>query len=212
MLRTTLRLFCALAFMLVSAGALAQEFSADVVDLKGSNLNLNKIYVGKDKVRVNANESGNAMGPGAIIIDEAQKIHIGLIPQQHMYMEIPMTMYPRALRLFHVSDVNDACPQWKAAIEEMKGNKYGTCTKLGSDSLNGRSAVKYQGTSTDGKTSYIWVDTKLHCVVKTEDANSSMELRNIKEGAQPASLFEIPSDYTKFDMGSMMQRGQYGKP
>jgi hypothetical protein len=33
-----------------------------------------------------------------------------------------------------------------------------------------------------------------------------MELRNIKEGPQPASLFEIPSDYTKFDMGSMMQR------
>jgi len=205
-LRTTVRLSCTLTLLLVAAAALAQEFSADIADLKGSNLNLKTIHVGKDKVRVDAESEGNSMGPGAFIIDEAQNKHIGLLPQQHMYMEIPMTMYPRALRLFHVSDVNDACPQWKAAIQEMKDNKFGTCTKMGSDSLNGRSAVKYQGTSTDGKTSNIWVDTKLHCVVKMEDANSSMEMRNIKEGPQPASLFEIPSDYTKFDMGSMMQR------
>jgi hypothetical protein len=33
-----------------------------------------------------------------------------------------------------------------------------------------------------------------------------IELTNIKEGAQPASLFAIPAGYTRFDMGAMMQR------
>jgi hypothetical protein len=33
-----------------------------------------------------------------------------------------------------------------------------------------------------------------------------MELRNIQEGSQPASLFEIPAGYTKFDMGGAMRQ------
>jgi len=44
--------------------------------------------------------------------------------------------------------------------------------------------------------------------VKWEGKNASWELRNIQEGSQPASLFEVPAGYTKFDMGSMMQRPQ----
>ena len=35
--------------------------------------------------------------------------------------------------------------------------------------------------------------------------STSFELQNIKEGSQPDSLFAIPSDYQKFDMGNMMR-------
>jgi hypothetical protein len=67
--------------------------------------------------------------------------------------------------------------------------------------------VEYEGVSNKGEKSHIWVDTKLRCVVKTDGGTGGgIELRNIQEGSQPASLFEIPSGYTKFDMGSMMQR------
>jgi hypothetical protein len=41
-----------------------------------------------------------------------------------------------------------------------------------------------------------------------------MELRNIKEAAQPAELFQIPADYKKLD-ASQMRQGmpqQNGKP
>jgi hypothetical protein len=31
-------------------------------------------------------------------------------------------------------------------------------------------------------------------------------LRNIQEGTQPASLFEIPDGFTKMDLGGMMQQ------
>jgi len=45
-------------------------------------------------------------------------------------------------------------------------------------------------------------------VIKTDHGSGSFELRNIQEGSQPASLFEVPVGYTKFDIGSMMQRPQ----
>jgi hypothetical protein len=77
---------------------------------------------------------------------------------------------------------------------------------MGSDSLNGRSSVKYEGVSNQGEKSHIWVDTKLRCVVKTDEAAGGFELRNIREASQPASLFEVPAGYTKFDMGGMMRQ------
>lgn len=77
---------------------------------------------------------------------------------------------------------------------------------MGSDSLNGRDTVKYEGVSKKGEKMHVWVDTKLHVVVKTDEGG--FELRNIQEGSQPASLFEVPAGYTKFDMGAMMQQRQ----
>lgn len=85
---------------------------------------------------------------------------------------------------------------------------WGGCTRVGNDTLNGRSAIKYEGVSNKGEKGYIWVDTKLHCVVKTEDTSGGIELHNIEEGSQPASLFEIPAGYTKFEMGAMMRQRQ----
>ncbi len=37
-----------------------------------------------------------------------------------------------------------------------------------------------------------------------------MELTNIKEAPQPASLFEIPADYQKMDMSEMMKKMRPG--
>jgi hypothetical protein len=192
--------------------ALAQEFSADVVNLKQSNDRMKKVYAGKDKLRIELggrSEASDPMGSVALIVDETQNRSMALLTDRHMYMEAPpMMTKPVILHLWRVEDVNDACPQWKKVSDETTRGKsnWGSCTKIGSDTVNGRSAVKYQGTSTDGKTSYVWVDTKLHCVVKTEESTGGLELRNIQEGPQPSSLFEIPAGYTKFDMGSMMQR------
>jgi hypothetical protein len=122
-------------------------------------------------------------------------------------MDLPIAMTSvTALQIWRVSDVNDACSQWKKVVEQLKTKKkFGTCTRIGGDSVNGRDAIKYQASSTDGETSFAWIDTKLRCVVKWETSGKGVEMRNIREGAQPASLFEIPANYTKFDMGSMRQ-------
>jgi hypothetical protein len=212
MLRRTLRFVCLVALGLAGSLVLAQEFSADVVNLKQSNDRMKKIYGGKDKLRIELGGRGEAsdpMGAVALIVDEAQNRSIALMTDRHMYMEAPpMMTKPVTLHLWRVQDPNDACPQWKKVSDETTRGKsnWGSCTKIGSDTVNGRSTVKYQAVSSDGKNGYAWVDTKLHCVVKMEDSTSGVELRNIQEGSQPDNLFEIPAGYTKFDMGSMMQR------
>jgi hypothetical protein len=189
--------------------ARAQEFSADVVNLKGNNAGMKKVYAGKDKIRFET-ESGNAMGPSALILDEAQNKYTVLMAERHLYMDAPPVMArPLIDKFWRVSDVNDACPQWKKTAEQAGTDKnWGSCTKVGGDTVNGRSAVKYEGVSTKGEKSHVWVDTKLHCVVKIDGATGGFELRNIQEVSQPASLFEIPAGYTKFDMGAMRQRPQ----
>jgi hypothetical protein len=37
---------------------------------------------------------------------------------------------------------------------------------------------------------------------------ATMELTNVKEGAQPASTFEVPAGYRKMDLGGMMGGGK----
>ena len=52
------------------------------------------------------------------------------------------------------------------------------------------------------------MDTKLRCVVKTDEAAGGSKLRNIHEASQPASLFEVPAGYTKFDLGGIMKQSR----
>ena len=188
--------------------ALAQEFSADVVNQKSDNVGMKKVYSTKDKVRFEVQGGNPAMGPSAVIFDDAKHTYIVIMSAQHMYMDAPVTMVkPIMAHFWRVDDVNDACPEWKKTAEEAGTDKnWGSCTKIGNDTVNGRSTVKYEGVSNKGEKSHYWLDTKLHCVVKTEEGANGIELRNIQEGSQPSSLFEVPAGYTKFDLGGMMQQ------
>lgn len=210
MFRQIFRFSCFVLFVVLAHMAIAQEFSADIFTSKNGGMGLNKVYAGTDKVRFEVQNGNAAMGPAAIILDVTQRKYTVLMPQRHMYMDAPAMMTkPLITKFWRVDDVNDACPQWKKSIEEAGSlNNWGSCTKIGSDTLNGRSTVKYEGVSSKGDKNYVWVDTKLHCVVKTENQSDSLELRNIQEGSQAASLFEIPAGFTKFDMGNMMQQRQ----
>ena len=214
MLRQIVFSSCLAGLLAIGQLALAQEFSADVVNLQREG-GLSKMYVGKDKVRMEMKEkSGNGgMNSGALIIDTVQKKNIVLMAERQMYMELPQgQMTPMAQNFWRPPDPDDACPQWKemaakVAERSRSAKQLTSCRKVGTETLNGRSAIKYEGTSSDGKTGNVWVDSKLRFVVKTLGSEGNgFELRNIQEGSQPASLFEVPAGYTKFDMGGMMQQ------
>jgi hypothetical protein len=64
---------------------------------------------------------------------------------------------------------------------------------VGNETVNGRSAVKDEATNSGGEPSSVRLDPKLRFPVKRQGKSSAGELRNIQEGAQSASLFEIPS-------------------
>ena len=202
-----MRCVCFIVLLVIAQVALAQEFSADVVNTK-DNGGMKKLYAGKNKVRFEVDTGNAAMGPTAVILDETQNRYTVLMSARQMYMDAPVTMVkPLITRYWRVEDVNDACPGWKKTAEQAGTYKnWGSCTKVGSETLNGRSSVKYEGVSNKGEKNHVWVDTKLRCVVKTDEGAGGFELRNIREGSQPSSLFEVPAGYTKFDMGGMRQQ------
>ncbi|HTC56154.1 MAG TPA: hypothetical protein VK706_07080 [Candidatus Sulfotelmatobacter sp.] len=205
MLRWITRVSCFYALMLAASFAMAQaEFSAEIVDLqKPGTPTQAKIYFAKDKMRI---ESQTASAHGsAVIINYATQTGSVLMAQQHMYMEMPMQAQTQrmgyATAFFRTGDVENACGDW-----QKMGHEGSSCHKVGSDTVNGRSTVKYETTNASGDVGHFWLDPKLRFPVKWEGKSNSGELRNIQEGAQPASLFEIPAGFTKMDLGGMMQQ------
>jgi Domain of unknown function (DUF4412) len=205
MLRSMTRISCFLALTFAASFALAQaEFSADIVDLqKAGTPTQAKIFFAKDKIRIEAQTMG-AHGGGAVIMNFDTQTAIVVMAQQHMYMEMPVQAQGQRMAytsaFFRTGDVENACGDW----QKMGHNQGSSCHKVGNETVSGRSTVKYETTNASGEVSHFWLDPKLRFPVKWDGKNSSGELRNIQEGAQPASLFEVPAGFTKMDMGGMM--------
>lgn len=202
-------IFCLALFSLLTTAVLAQQdFSAELVNNSEKNASdLTKIYASKDKMRIEG--QGQNGHSGTLIINFAAQTTDILIPERKMYIESTSGQGPGSRRMFNffrATDVENACDEW----QKMATKPGGKCQKLGNEVVNGRSTVKYQGTTAEGDVSYVWIDPKLRFPVKWQGKNSGGELRNIQEGAQPASLFEIPSDYQKMDMGKMGMPGMAG--
>ena len=200
---TPARMLCFASCLLASSFLFAQsEFSAEVVSNRHhGNAEPAKMYFGKDKLRIEGQDP-NGHGGGTIILNMSTHTSVILMPQQHMYMEMPeeMVNQRKAYDFFRVHDVENACSDWLA----QERNKGGSCHKVGTETVNGRSTVKYEGTNAEGKSGAVWIDPKLQFPVKWQDkGGSGGELRNIQEASQPSSLFEVPAGYTKFDMGNM---------
>ncbi len=142
------------------------EFSAEIVDLqKPGTPTQAKIYFAKDKMRI---ESQTASAHGsAVIINYATQTGVVLMAQQHMYMEMPMQAQSQrmgyASAFFQAGDVENACGDW-----QKMGHQGSSCHKVGNDTVNGRSTVKYETTNASGDVSHFWLDPKLRFPVKWE--------------------------------------------
>ncbi len=201
------RIACVAILCMACTAVFAQEFSADMVSNEGRSATEHtaKIYVIKNKMRVDG--MGDKTQQGSVVMNYDTQMITIIMPQQHMYMETrfdqgPMAQQQHKLMFFQAIDVENACPDW----HKMTDKQGGSCTKVGDDSVNGRSAVKYTTTDTDGKTGTVWIDKSLRFPIKWETKDGAGELKNIQEGSQPSSLFEPPAGYQKFDMSNMMNR------
>ncbi len=201
--------FLALVFAMIFTASFARaqtEFSADIVDLqKPGTPTTAKIYFAKDKMRIEPSANGPRSG-GAVIVNFGTQTSMVLMPQQHMYMEMPAQSQSQRMSytnaFFRAGDVENACGDWQK-IEHAEG---GSCHKVGNETVNGRTTVEYEATKASGDLNHFWLDPKLRFPVKWQGKNSSGELHNIQEGTQPASLFEPPAGFTKMEMPGMMQQ------
>jgi hypothetical protein len=82
---------------------------------------------------------------------------------------------------------------------------------IGKETVNGRETEKWEFTQQrNQKTSRSvqWYDPKLKLAVREELPGGYIrELKNIQEGAQPVSLFELPQGYSKKEMPAQQQKG-----
>ena len=199
--------FCArnlrpLAFVVLLAGSVfAQEFSADMVNARTDGFSSGgKLYVSNQRVRFESDRESAGGGKPIMIMDFAQHTNTMLMPAHHMYVSYPQGR-GMTIPIWRLTDVNNACAEWEAFAAQLRTeSKVKSCQRTGNDTLNGRSAVKYVITSTDGKVSTVWIDPKLRTLLKREAPDGTIELKNIREGAQSASLFEVPPGYQKMEM------------
>lgn len=176
--------------------AMPQPFSADMVTnvAKGEQAT-GKFYFSPPKTRMDMNARGRDV---TVISDSKTQIGYILMPQQHMYMEShgsqSSPMAPRIPEVDTNFDPNNPC----ASRPDV------TCKKSGTETVNGRVCDKWEFTNKNGATTTSWIDQKLHFPIKTRNADgASVEFSNIKEGAQTASLFEVPAGYRKLDIPAM---------
>ena len=205
------RRFSAAAFLMLVVAALAvaqtsPEFSADMqMKTKGEEAFNGKIYFAGGKIRTDMNTEGQEMRH--ITDVNAQRAYTIMVGQ-NMYMEHdlksanPMTARgPRTPELRKL-DLNNPCA----------GTEY-SCKRVGAESVNGRSTVKWEFSLKGKHEMFMWVDQKIPMAIRTLLADGSqIDLLNLKEGRQDPTLFQIPSGYQKLDMGNLMRGMPAGDP
>lgn len=179
----------------VCAAAFSQvEFSADVFNMSGGTKQTTKIFVGKDKLRVESGHAGDQSAPE--ILDLNTRSARLVVADRKSYMQAPEGLsLQRGYAFFRAENADSACAQWQKLVL-LPGS---SCRVAGQATIDGRAATEYEGKFPDGDLTHVWIDSKLNFPVKWDGKNGGGELRNIKEAPQPASLFEIPSDYKKIE-------------
>jgi hypothetical protein len=147
-----------------------------------------KIYVDGNKRRTDQGNGGNIV----ILRGDLNKRYI-LTPSSKTYIEAPLD--PRLL---------ETTADWAKRLGIVH-------EKVGTEEINGELCDKYHYSSDPKKmldaqkpmmprrnvTGFIWVGQTTHMLLKSEDAISTAEWKNVKLGPPDASVFELPTDYKK---------------
>jgi len=175
-----------LQVMLVLGAAAGElEFSADVqTTVKGVTTG-SKMSFGGDKWRLETTAAGKTT---VSIARQDRKLVWVLLPEQQLYME--QKMKPE---------------QQRGLTQRMAGEL--KRQKLGSETVNGMVCDKYEVTYKEGaKRSklYQWMSADGWPVRSAAlDGSWRTEFNNIKKGAQPAALFEVPAGYNLINVPGM---------
>ena len=196
--------FLALALLLLSAFAYAQlpQINPFTADLQISTTNpqanvqeiTGKVYAGNGHVRMNMESGGHST---TLITDFATKTTDVLLIDQKMYIEhkVDALRGQKDMMTDSIKPYDPANP----CVNEPDV----TCKKIGVEQVSGRTSDHWEVTDKQGRVTNLWIDQQLHLPIKVVTKDATMLLSNIKEGEPDASLFTIPADYHKIDLGGM---------
>ena len=190
-----------------SLPAAAEEFSADIASTNATAPSaawLGQLHVENDKVRFEKSD----MPDGFFVSDTAAPAAFFVKPAPKVFMDANQTT--QLTQLLVPIDPNDPCRQWQTmAVLTGAADKGGqwVCERVGEETIDGRKATVYRATSPTNRQNSAWIDPQLKFVLRIRtDDGTTIELRNIQKGPQVASLFEIPSNYRKFDPKLLIER------
>lgn len=209
-LRTILVLLTFAASTLVFAPARAQEFSADVttLDAEGQFSAAGKLSVSSGKVHFETPDVPNAF---FLVRNNPNGAYL-IRPAQRVFMDAGQSS--RVILLFVSVNPDDPCAQWLAmnklariTDQNSQQEPQWRCDPVGSEMIGGRNTVRFQAVTLDGRRRTGWIDPLLRFPLKiAAEDGTTFELRNIVEEAQPASRFEIPPGFIKFDPRQLIER------
>jgi hypothetical protein len=172
-----------------------KEYTADMVNVKTGKV-MQKIAVTPDKVYSESfNDTGKREGLAIVRLDQ-KKMYM-VMEGEKSYIEVPFNK-----DTFSIADLN-------------MGMTKVTREKVGTESVNDYTADKFKTTASGmgvSITSYQWVAPEFDPMpVRTESQGQIQEMRNIKTGRPDASLFEVPSGYTRNTEMENMMKGMMGR-
>lgn len=163
-----------------------------------------KIFVGNGHMRLEMAAGGHE---SATITDFATRTIDMLLIEQKMYIEHTASQMARRGGGAKLSDgLKPYDPEHPCANQPDV-----TCKKIGVETVSGRTCDHWEVTDKNGKVTNVWIDQKLHFPIKLASEDSTILLSNIKEGEPNASLFRVPSDFQKMDVGDKTPR-PVGRP
>ncbi len=173
-----------MAFMLclIPIGAWAAEFSAQVVSSLEGRETRGKVYVKDKNLRLEMGGSRSMI----TILRSDKGVAWSIMPEKNMYLEIPLT-------LEMIRDLGQFAQD------------HAKMTSLGRETVGDYLCDKYK---TEFKTNggsvkhYMWIAQKLGVPIKivSLDNSFSREYRDIKEGAVPDAVFELPPGFLKMNI------------
>lgn len=137
------------------------------------------------------------MAPYIGITDFRARKSFLLHPQKKVYVELPFSDDDSSMEIY----TGDPCRE-SSELQELGGR----CRRVGSQTLNGRKVEKWLVTVAgmeDEPFMTLYLDAKYGFVVRKESEDGVEEIRNFKEGPQPARLFELPRGYREVPLESL---------
>jgi hypothetical protein len=197
-----LSLALSLAFSSMARAGKLKEYSADqFLTQKGKEQQVGKIYVSKDKMRMEHAMPGE-MEKMFIIVRQDKKLTWTIFPGKKKYIESTLTE----------EDMKNPAGMSGHGGMNVKTRE----ENLGSETISGykcdkkriESTMQMMGREITGR-STVWVSEELGFPIRTENENGTVtELRYIKTGSQDDGLFELPSGFAKAaNIMEVMQEG-----
>jgi hypothetical protein len=193
------------ALFAVFASASAAEFSADLLrrDAHGQVLK-GHLSVAGGKVRI---EQPN-LPTGFFIVRGTAKAAYFVKPDREVFMDALQSSI--LTELLSPVDPQAPCITWQMRARLSGSASDGGawhCERLGTETRNDRSTLKYGLISPGGKHFSGWIDTQLRFLVRIESASGiTLELVDVREARQPDSQFEFPPGYSMFDPQQLIEQ------